>query len=300
MPIDSNAVQHNSSQQRVIENKQKILAQIYNPKKKSRLILDFGAVIPPNHTVLVSAFIKNFNPGQLYVTNQNPDLVLTHNIAIMHAVVNQQCTGIALTNIGSKTEYLIQGLTICVITPIVDGTVSVNNCMNECMNECVNDVISARTTNCINTNTNANSNINTTSDSSLKSANICSTHCNHTHVLCEQNINKSLYNTMSSHTKDKILSLFLEPLIAQQKTTITQVLDENEFKINPKLKSSEKAKVLNLLRKYDHIFAKSPYDIGCTNLGEHNIELIADKIVARAPYKTSPKEREEIWKHINE
>ena len=35
-------------------------------------------------------------------------------------------------------------------------------------------------------------------------------------------------------------------------------------------------------------------------MGEHHIELIADKIVARAPYKTSPKERENIWQHINE
>ena len=294
LPIDSVAVQHNSSQQRVIENKQKILAQNYNPKKKSRLILDYGAVIPPNHTVLVSAFIKNFNPGQLYVTNQNPDLVLTHNIAIMHAVVNQQCTGIALTNIGSKTEYLIQGLTICVITPIVDGTVS----MNDSMNECVNDVNSARTTN-TNSNANTNSNTNLTSDSSHKSANINSTLSNHTHVSCNQNINNTLYNQMSSHTKDKILSLLLEPLIAQ-KTTIPRVLDENEFKINPKLKREDKSKLLTLLRKYDHIFAKDPYDIGCTNLGEHTIELIADKIVARAPYKTSPKERENIWSHISE
>ena len=151
-PIDSQAVQHNSSKQRVMTNKKKILSQTYNPKKKSRLILDSCVIISPNSTQLVPVFIKNFNPGQLYVTNQNPDLVLNHNIAIMHAVVNKQCTGLALTNIGSKPEYLIQGLTICVITAIVDGT----NSVNDCMNECVNEVNSARTTNTTNINTNTN------------------------------------------------------------------------------------------------------------------------------------------------
>jgi hypothetical protein len=76
------------------------------------------------------------------------------------------------------------------------------------------------------------------------------------------------------------------------------LVPETEFKINKKLKFSDRKRLLDLIREYDDIFAHHDYDLGCSNLGEHKIELIDNKIVARAPYKTSIQEREKLWHHI--
>jgi hypothetical protein len=78
------------------------------------------------------------------------------------------------------------------------------------------------------------------------------------------------------------------------------ILSEEEFKINTKLKNSDRLKVLKVIREFDDVFAHHPYDLGCSSIGQMKLELTEEKIIARAPYKTSIKERDQIWGHISE
>jgi hypothetical protein len=54
--------------------------------------------------------------------------------------------------------------------------------------------------------------------------------------------------------------------MANRTGNLTQILPKSEFIINLKLKTKERSKFLSLLREYDHIFAKGPYDLGRTHL----------------------------------
>lgn len=63
--------------------------------------------------------------------------------------------------------------------------------------------------------------------------------------------------------------------------------------------SNENCQLNGLLKKYTKIFAKDKYDIGRINVEPQRIRLTSDLPICLRPYRTSPKEEEEINSQIN-
>ncbi|XP_073953524.1 uncharacterized protein [Choristoneura fumiferana] len=71
-------------------------------------------------------------------------------------------------------------------------------------------------------------------------------------------------------------------------------LDENQVKICETASEDAKQTLLVMLEKYQHCFASSLKDIGCTNAAEMNIELNSQRPIVYRPYRLSHHEREKV------
>lgn len=63
---------------------------------------------------------------------------------------------------------------------------------------------------------------------------------------------------------------------------------------------NDSVKLNKLLNTYDHVFAKSKYDVGCIRLEPQRVVLESELPISMRPYRASVKDNEEIKKQIDE
>lgn len=76
-------------------------------------------------------------------------------------------------------------------------------------------------------------------------------------------------------------------------------LDENLIKIGNKITEFEKCRLIDLLNKYNHCFASTLNELGCTNMAEMTIEVNSNRPIVYRPYRLSYKEREQVRDMVN-
>lgn len=73
----------------------------------------------------------------------------------------------------------------------------------------------------------------------------------------------------------------------------------DSLNINKNLDDGQRASVLDVVRRYKHVFSWNKNDLGLTNMAEHTIDLTTDIPVKSAPYKTQPAKQKIIDDQIN-
>lgn len=64
--------------------------------------------------------------------------------------------------------------------------------------------------------------------------------------------------------------------------------------------NSENVKLKDVLEEYNHVFAKSKYDVGCIRLEPQKVILTSELPISLRPYRASPKDNAEIKRQIDE
>jgi len=90
--------------------------------------------------------------------------------------------------------------------------------------------------------------------------------------------------------------------IDNKKTIVTEITDKQGsiVKISNELSYEQRLKATQLINKFKHLFTSDPLDIGCANVEPCEIKLKSDKPIFQPPYRTPPKQREQLKKLINE
>lgn len=77
-------------------------------------------------------------------------------------------------------------------------------------------------------------------------------------------------------------------------------IDEKEIIVGDTVNDLQREKLLEVLRRYNHCFASTLNELGCTNAAEMNIEVNSKQPVVYRPYRLAHKERENVREMVKE
>lgn len=95
----------------------------------------------------------------------------------------------------------------------------------------------------------------------------------------------------------KLVNRLISP---HQEVTEHAKIDEEKVRVGDNIENFQREKLTQLLNKYNHCFASSLSELGCTNITEMTIELNSKQPVVYRPYRLSHKERGDVREMVNE